>query len=79
LEFVDGPIGHELVRRSGAVRLLEVGNQEHIGLGRVLAGSVSHYCLSRAECPVVAVPIPVASNEQAEIIVRPASAGAAAR
>lgn len=59
LHFLDGPVGHELVRQSAGARLLVVGTQEHTGLGRMLLGSVSHYCLSRAECPVVAVPAPV--------------------
>ena len=35
-----------------------VGTREHVGLGRLLTGSVSHYCLSHAGCPVVAVPSP---------------------
>jgi hypothetical protein len=34
-----------------------VGTREHTGWGRVLGGSVSHYCLSHAHCPVVAVPV----------------------
>ena len=38
--------------------LLVVGTREHVGLGRLLVGSVSHYCLRHAACPVVAVPIP---------------------
>jgi nucleotide-binding universal stress UspA family protein len=38
--------------------LLVVGTGEHVGLGRLLVGSVSHYCLSHATCPVVAVPAP---------------------
>ena len=31
-----------------------VGTREHVGIGRLW--SVSHYCLSHAHCPVVAVP-----------------------
>ena len=38
-------------------RLLVVGTKEHSGLRRAVSGSVSHYCLSHAEVPVVAVPI----------------------
>jgi hypothetical protein len=38
--------------------VLVVGTHEHLGLGRVLHGSVSHYVLSHAPCPVVAVPPP---------------------
>jgi hypothetical protein len=56
LEFVSGYAGEVLVRRSKDAQLLVVGTREHVGLGRLLAGSVSHYCLSHAGCPVVAVP-----------------------
>jgi nucleotide-binding universal stress UspA family protein len=38
--------------------VIVVGTHEHEGLGRVLHGSVSHYVLSHADCPVVAVPPP---------------------
>lgn len=38
--------------------LLVVGTGEHVGLGRLLVGSVSHQCLTHARCPVVAVPAP---------------------
>jgi nucleotide-binding universal stress UspA family protein len=58
LEFVSGYAGEVLVRRSKDAQLLVVGTREHVGLGRLLAGSVSHYCLSHAACPVVAVPTP---------------------
>ncbi|HEU4907877.1 MAG TPA: universal stress protein [Propionibacteriaceae bacterium] len=58
LEFVSGYAGEVLVRLSKDAQLLVVGTREHVGLGRVLAGSVSHYCLSHAVCPVVAVPAP---------------------
>jgi nucleotide-binding universal stress UspA family protein len=36
--------------------VLVVGTREHTGLRRAVAGSVSHYCLSHAGVPVVAVP-----------------------
>ena len=36
--------------------LLVVGTKEHVGISRIVAGSISHYCLSHAQCPVVAVP-----------------------
>jgi nucleotide-binding universal stress UspA family protein len=58
LEFVSGYAGEVLVRQSKDAQLLVVGTREHVGLGRLLAGSVSHYCLSHAACPVVAVPGP---------------------
>ena len=36
--------------------LLVVGTKVHVGISRIVAGSISHYCLSHAQCPVVAVP-----------------------
>jgi nucleotide-binding universal stress UspA family protein len=59
LQFASGDAGQVLVRQSKDARLLVVGTREHVGLGRVLTSSVSHYCLSRALCPVVAVPAPL--------------------
>jgi nucleotide-binding universal stress UspA family protein len=59
LEFVSGYAGEVLVRKSKDAQLLVVGTREHVGLGRLLAGSVSHYCLSHAACAVVAVPAPI--------------------
>ena len=56
LEFRHGPTGHELVKASAGARLLVVGTREHVGLGRLINGSVSHYCLTHAPCPVAAVP-----------------------
>ena len=50
-----GPI---LRRQSEDADLLVVGTGEHVGLGRLLVGSVSHQCLTHARCPVVAVPSP---------------------
>jgi hypothetical protein len=44
------------VAESVGAALLVVGTQEHAGIGRLVSGSVSHYCLSHAQCPVVAVP-----------------------
>jgi nucleotide-binding universal stress UspA family protein len=68
VQFASGDAGQVLVRQSKDSRLLVVGTREHVGLGRVLTGSVSHYCLSRALCPVVAVPAPISdrSHEDAE-------------
>ena len=59
LELVSGYAGEVLVRRSKDAKLVVVGTREHVGLDRLLAGSVSHYCLSHAACPVVAVPAPL--------------------
>ena len=56
LEFTRGKSGKVLVERSRDSRLLVVGTGEHVGLGRIMLGSTSHYCLGHASCPVVAVP-----------------------
>ena len=56
IQFATGEPGHVLVRQSQESQLLVVGTREHVGLGRILVGSISHYCLSHASCPVVAVP-----------------------
>ena len=47
-----------LRRQAKDADLLVVGTGEHVGLGRLLVGSVSHQCLTHATCPVVAVPAP---------------------
>jgi nucleotide-binding universal stress UspA family protein len=65
LQFASGDAGQILVRQSGGARLLVLGTREYVGLGRLLTGSVSHYCLSHASCPVVAVP--AASVDRAEV------------
>ena len=56
LEFWGGSIGPTLVDQAKQADLLIIGTREHTGFDRVLSGSVSHYCLSRARCPIVAVP-----------------------
>jgi nucleotide-binding universal stress UspA family protein len=53
LEFLSGYAGEVLVRQSKDTWLLVVGTREH---GQRLVGSVCHYCISHAACPVVAVP-----------------------
>ncbi|HEX7187712.1 MAG TPA: universal stress protein [Actinomycetes bacterium] len=60
LEVADGPPGRRLVAAAAKEEdcVLVVGTHEHHGLGRVLHGSISHYVLSHADCPVVAVPPP---------------------
>lgn len=55
-----------LRRHSEEADLLVVGTGDHVGLGRLLLGSVSHYCLNHAKCPVVAVPAPHLVAEAAE-------------
>jgi nucleotide-binding universal stress UspA family protein len=56
IQFATGEPGPVLVRQSHDSQLLVVGTREHVGLGRLLPGSISHHCLSHARCPVVAVP-----------------------
>ena len=55
-QFAKGDAGPVLVRQSRAASLLVVGTPEQVGLGRLIAGSVAHYCVSHAACPVVVVP-----------------------
>jgi nucleotide-binding universal stress UspA family protein len=56
LQFAQGDAGPVLVRQAGNAAMLVVGTPYHVGLGRLITGSVAHYCLSHATCPVVAVP-----------------------
>ena len=56
LRFAQGDVGDVLVRLSTNADLLVVGTREPVRGGRYLAGSISHYCISRASCPVVTVP-----------------------
>jgi nucleotide-binding universal stress UspA family protein len=56
VKFFSGEAGPILVAESVRAALLVVGTKEHVGIGRLISGSVSHYCLSHAQCPVVAVP-----------------------
>ena len=58
IQFARGEVGPVLVHQAEQAALLVVGTREHVGLERLLVGSVSHYCLSHAACPVVAVPAP---------------------
>jgi nucleotide-binding universal stress UspA family protein len=53
--FVDDPRG-VLVDASVDASLVVVGTGQHTGIGRLISGSVSHYILGHAHCPVVAVP-----------------------
>ena len=63
LEFGQGKHGRLLVNEAAHARILVVGTREHVGLGRLLVGSTSHYCLTHAPCPVVAVPAIVLATE----------------
>ncbi len=71
LTCLAGDPGPVLRRQAENADLLVVGTGEHVGLGRLLVGSVSHQCLSHATCPVVAVPAPQLI-EQAGLNVNPA-------
>jgi nucleotide-binding universal stress UspA family protein len=64
LEFYLDEPGPMLARHSVGAQLLVLGTQEHVGLARLVAPSVSHYCVRHASCPVVAVPEPDPSQGQ---------------
>lgn len=59
LEVHEGGAGPVLAAAAHGARLVVVGTHEHTGLRRAITGSVSHYVLSHAEVPVVAVPAEV--------------------
>lgn len=63
LDIVEGPPGPMLVERSRAASLLVLGTGEHVGLRRLVTGSVSHYALSHSIVPVVAVRAPQPAPE----------------
>jgi nucleotide-binding universal stress UspA family protein len=65
LDIVEGGPGPALVERSRHADLLALGTHEHTGFRRIL-GSVSHYCLSHAVAPVVAVPPPREAPDKVE-------------
>ena len=56
LEVHEGGAGPVLVAAAQGARMLVVGTHEHTGIRRAVSGSVSHYALSHADVPVVAVP-----------------------
>jgi nucleotide-binding universal stress UspA family protein len=58
IQFARGDAGPVLVHHSAHAQALVIGTPYHVGLGRLIAGSVAHYCVSHAQCPVVAVPAP---------------------
>jgi nucleotide-binding universal stress UspA family protein len=56
LELINAPqAGHALVKFAADADLLVVGTRGHTGIDRFV-GSVSHYCVSHAHCPVITVP-----------------------
>ncbi len=64
LEIVEASPGPALVAASRRAHLLVIGTREHTGLRRAVLGSVSHYCLSHAQAPVVAVTVTHASPDK---------------
>jgi nucleotide-binding universal stress UspA family protein len=57
LHFAEGDTAEMLVRSADEAELLVIGSREHDTSGRVLAGGISHYCISHATRPVVVVPV----------------------
>lgn len=55
LDVAEGPTGAVLTERSRHATAVVLGTGEHHGLRRLLTGSVSHYVLSHALPPVIAV------------------------
>ena len=53
----EGP-GHAVVEAARNAQLLVVGSQGLGGVSGFTLGSVSHYCVAHAPCPVVVVPPP---------------------
>ena len=78
LQFAQGDVADVLVRLSTHARLLVVGTREPVHGRRYLAGSVSHYCIGHARCPVVSVPAPSPATATVRITqsARPAVAAA---
>lgn len=64
----DGPAGAALVAAAAAADLLVVGTNRRGPLGEAVLGSVSHYCIRHASCPVVVVPAR-AEEESAHVYV----------
>jgi nucleotide-binding universal stress UspA family protein len=62
LEVHEASPGPQLVACGHGARLLVVGTHEHTGIRRAVSGSVSHYVLSHADIPVVAVPAPATAH-----------------
>ena len=81
MEFLRDEPGPVLVRESKDTQLLVIGTGAHVGLGRLVVGSISHYCLSHASCPVVAVPAeafntPAPNSDTADHVGAPGQADA---
>lgn len=66
LEIYEGGPGPVLTTLGHGARVVVVGTHEHTGLRRAVTGSVSHYLLSHADVPVVAVPTQVRARPDHE-------------
>ena len=64
LQFAQGDVGDVLVRLSTDADLLVVGTRVPVRGRPYPAGSASHYCVSHASCPVVAVPEQLCNPQQ---------------
>ena len=63
---IEGTAGGELVRVARKADYLVVGSSHKNLLKRALLGSVSHYCVRHATCPVVVVPETCTEKESVE-------------
>jgi nucleotide-binding universal stress UspA family protein len=59
MEVVEGDSGAALVEASRRADLLVLGSHGHRRSYILLLGSTSEYCLRRAHCPVVVIPVPL--------------------
>lgn len=72
--FVDDP-GPAVMGASEDAAIVVMGTREHRGIGRLVYGSVSRYCLSHSKVPVVAVPYVPADAEKVADAGQAAAAG----
>ena len=63
LHFAEGDLGQVLVRLADDAELLVLGSRERATGGRVLAGGISHYCISHSPRPVLVVPLESLAEE----------------
>lgn len=69
LTIVTGAVGPTMVDLAESAHILVIGTGTHRGADRLVHGSVSHYCLTRARCPVVAVSAaPEAAGELVSVL-----------
>lgn len=62
--LVDGPAGPALCQAAEEAQLLVLGSHRRGLVQEALLGSVSHYCVRHAACPVVIVPITVTDEAE---------------